>query len=59
MAWAGMIEYSDNNGQPGDEWGDCLNVGHCVEYFEQNATAQVCPIFQSFLLPRVQSCTRI
>ena len=24
----------------GDEWGTCLNDGHCVEYFEQNATTQ-------------------
>ena len=33
-----MIEYSDQNGVPGDEWGSCINILHCVEYFEQNAT---------------------
>ena len=34
-----MVQYSDQNGVPGDEWGQCLGTGHCVSYFEQNATA--------------------
>ena len=41
MAWRGMIQYSDQNGVPGDEWGMCLGSGHCVTYFEQNATQQI------------------
>jgi len=39
-AWAGMIEYSDSNGTPQDEWGGCLDTGHCHKYHEQNATTQ-------------------
>ncbi|XP_023321882.1 uncharacterized protein LOC111696503 [Eurytemora carolleeae] len=39
-AWAGMIAYSDSNGTPEDEWGGCLDTGHCHKYHEQNATTQ-------------------
>ncbi len=35
-----MLQYYAQDGVEGDRWGDCLNVGHCVEYFEQNATHQ-------------------
>ncbi|XP_059085901.1 uncharacterized protein LOC131882685 [Tigriopus californicus] len=41
LAWQGMVNYHDQNGQPGDEWGSCLGNGHCAVYFEQNATQQI------------------
>ena len=25
-AWAGMVQYHDQDGVPGDEWGSCLNI---------------------------------
>lgn len=40
LAWNGMLTYYDMDGVEDDHWGDCLNIGHCVEYFEQNATKQ-------------------
>merc|ERR1712107_13930 len=39
-AWGGMVAYSDSNGTPEDEWGGCLDTGHCHKYHEQNTTAQ-------------------
>ncbi len=45
LSWYGMLMYYDSNGVPGDEWASCnstetTRVQHCVEYSEQNATAQ-------------------
>jgi len=43
-----MLRYAQQDGQDDDHWGECLNVGTCVEYFEQNATLQVKMSFSPF-----------
>lgn len=39
-AWAGMVQYHDQDGVPGDRWGECLDEGHCMSYLEKNDTVQ-------------------
>jgi len=46
-----MLQYAEQNGVPGDEWGSCYGIDHCYPWSEQNETLQV----SSWLMPSIKN----